>query len=367
MACIELKGIDKVYKGGVLAVDNFSLEIGEHEFIILVGPSGCGKSTVLRMIAGLEEITEGELIIDGKVANQVEPKDRNVAMVFQNYALYPYMTIYDNIAFPLKMHRVKKEEIHKKVMEIAGVLQIEPYLDRKPGQLSGGQRQRAALGRAMVRNPRVFLLDEPLSNLDAKLRVAMRREIVSLYNKLDTTFIYVTHDQTEAMTMGTKIVVMNRGVIQQADTPYALYHHPKNLFVAEFIGSPQMNGLEVSAVRTEDGICAEWSGGKIVLTGKKWPDFSLRKREAVLGIRPEHIIISKERPKVFDLETVVEQREDTGAECCWHCRAEGMERLFTVKGKPEMQFDMGERVYLSFRRDKIHLFDRASGESILSE
>ena len=244
MASLSLKNICKVYPNGFEAVKNFNLEIADKEFIIFVGPSGCGKSTTLRMIAGLEDISSGELKIGDRVVNDVEPKDRDIAMVFQNYALYPHMTVYDNMAFGLKLRKVPKDEIDKMVKEAAKILDLTQLLDRKPKALSGGQRQRVAMGRAIVRNPKVFLMDEPLSNLDAKLRVQMRIEIAKLHQRLGTTIIYVTHDQTEAMTLGTRIVVMKDGVIQQVDTPQNLYEKPQNLFVAGFMGSPQMNFLD---------------------------------------------------------------------------------------------------------------------------
>ncbi|MEG2653091.1 MAG: sn-glycerol-3-phosphate ABC transporter ATP-binding protein UgpC, partial [Ruthenibacterium sp.] len=249
MASISLKGIYKIYPGDVTAVSDFNLEIEDKEFIILVGPSGCGKSTTLRMIAGLEEISKGELYIGERLVNDVPPKDRDIAMVFQNYALYPHMTVYKNMAFGLELRKTPKDEIDKRVREAARVLDIEHLLDRKPKALSGGQRQRVALGRAMVRDPAVFLLDEPLSNLDAKLRTSMRTEIIKLHQKLGTTFVYVTHDQTEAMTMGDRIVVMKDGLIQQVDTPQNLYDYPCNMFVAGFIGSPQMNLLDATLVK----------------------------------------------------------------------------------------------------------------------
>jgi len=245
MAHISLKNINKVYPNGFKAVKDFNLEIDDNEFIIFVGPSGCGKSTTLRMVAGLEDITSGELYIDGVLMNDVEPKDRDIAMVFQNYALYPHMTVFDNMAFGLKLRKLPKDEIKKKVEEAAEILDLGPLLDRKPKQLSGGQRQRVAMGRAIVRSPKVFLMDEPLSNLDAKLRVQMRTEISKLHQRLNATIIYVTHDQTEAMTLGTRIVVMSDGIMQQVDTPTNLYDKPDNLFVASFIGSPQMNLLNL--------------------------------------------------------------------------------------------------------------------------
>ena len=238
MTTIQLKHVNKTYENGYEAVRDFNLDIEGKEFVILVGPSGCGKSTTLRMIAGLESISQGDLLIDGQVMNEVEPQDRNIAMVFQNYALYPHMTVKDNISYSLRIHKVPKDEIEARVSEIASMLNLEDLLDRRPNQLSGGQKQRVAMGRALIRKPRVFLMDEPLSNLDAKLRAQMRVEIASLYEKLDTTFIYVTHDQTEAMTLATKIVAMNNGVVQQIDTPYNMFHYPANRFVAGFIGMP---------------------------------------------------------------------------------------------------------------------------------
>ena len=269
MASISLKGIYKIYPGDVTAVSDFNLEIEDKEFIILVGPSGCGKSTTLRMIAGLEEISKGELYIGDRLVNDVPPKDRDIAMVFQNYALYPHMTVYKNMAFGLELRKTPKDEIDKRVREAARVLDIEHLLDRKPKALSGGQRQRVALGRAMVRNPAVFLLDEPLSNLDAKLRTSMRTEIIKLHQKLGTTFIYVTHDQTEAMTMGDRIVVMKDGLIQQVDTPQNLYDYPCNMFVGGFIGSPQMNFLDATLVKEGSNYYVDLGGDKLLIAPEK--------------------------------------------------------------------------------------------------
>ena len=265
MSSLSLTNINKVYPNGFHAVKDFNLEIADSEFIIFVGPSGCGKSTTLRMIAGLEDISEGELLIDGIRMNEVPPKDRDIAMVFQSYALYPHMTVYDNMAFGLKLRKLPKDEIDAKVHEAAKILDLEPLLDRKPKQLSGGQRQRVAMGRAIVRKPKVFLMDEPLSNLDAKLRVQMRTEISKLHQSLNATMIYVTHDQTEAMTLGTRIVVMNDGVMQQVDTPRNLYDHPCNLFVASFIGSPQMNLFAVNVKERDGKVIAEFEGNEIEL------------------------------------------------------------------------------------------------------
>ena len=260
MAGISLKNVQKIYSGNVTAVHKFNLDIKDKEFVVLVGPSGCGKSTTLRMIAGLEDISEGELYIGDRLVNDVQPKDRNIAMVFQNYALYPHMTVFENMAFGLKLRKVPKDEIKRKVEEVAGILDITHLLNRKPKALSGGQRQRVALGRAMVRNPDVFLLDELLSNLDAKLRTTMRSEIIKLHRRLDATFVYVTHDQTEAMTMGDRIVVMKDGHIQQVDTPQRLFNFPANVFVAGFIGSPQMNFINSKVVKYENKYFIEFSG-----------------------------------------------------------------------------------------------------------
>ena len=292
MASLSLQGIQKIYPNGFHAVKDFNLEIADKEFIIFVGPSGCGKSTTLRMIAGLEDISGGTFKIDGKVMNDVEPKDRDIAMVFQNYALYPHMTVYDNMAFGLKLRKVPKDEIDKKVREAAKILDLEKLLDRKPKALSGGHRQRVAMGRAIVRNPKVFLMDEPLSNLDAKLRVQMRIEISKLHENLGATIIYVTHDQTEAMTLGTRIVVMKDGVVQQVDTPQALYNTPCNLFVAGFIGSPQMNFMDAKC--TIKGNDVTLTVGKHVLkvpASKKQAliDGGYDGKTVVLGIRPEDV------------------------------------------------------------------------------
>ena len=291
MADLQLKHIYKRYAGGVTAVSDFTLDIDDKEFIILVGPSGCGKSTTLRMVAGLEEISEGELYIGGRLVNDVAPKDRDIAMVFQNYALYPHMTVFENMAFGLKLRKTPKDEIKKRVTEAAKILDIEHLLDRKPKALSGGQRQRVAMGRAIVRNPKVFLMDEPLSNLDAKLRVAMRTEIKKLHNKLQTTFMYVTHDQTEAMTMGTRIVVMKDGVIQQVDTPANLYTKPDNVFVAGFIGSPQMNFVTATLSKENGSVYASFGDNKIMIpNGKVTPELEgYIGKEVIVGIRPEDI------------------------------------------------------------------------------
>jgi len=296
MANITLKNIMKKYDGDVIAVHDFNLEIKDKEFVILVGPSGCGKSTTLRMIAGLENITEGELFIGDNLVNDVASKDRDIAMVFQSYALYPHMTVYKNMAFGLEMRKVPKEEIKEKIAEAARILDIEPLLERKPKQLSGGQRQRVALGRAIVRDPAVFLLDEPLSNLDAKLRTQMRTEITKLHKALGTTCVYVTHDQTEAMTMGDRIVVMKDGYIQQVDTPMNLYTKPSNLFVAQFMGSPQMNTMDVTITTKDGSYYAEFQGASIEIPKTKGDSEIFNKylnKTVVLGIRPEDIFLSE--------------------------------------------------------------------------
>jgi len=296
VASVKLENIRKEYEGGVVAVRDVNIEIADKEFVVLVGPSGCGKSTTLRMIAGLEDISSGTISIDGKIVNDVPPKDRDIAMVFQNYALYPHMTVYENMAFGLKLRKYPKAEIDSRVREAAQILGIEEYLDRKPKALSGGQRQRVAVGRAIVRKPKVFLFDEPLSNLDAKLRVQMRTEISKLHNSLQATMVYVTHDQTEAMTMGDKIVVMKDGVVQQINTPLNLYHHPVNKFVAGFIGSPAMNFMEGTISKNKELIFTENSTG-VVLKLLKEHQTKLKPylgKEVWLGIRPEHIFDAKQ-------------------------------------------------------------------------
>lgn len=328
MASLNLKDIYKVYPSGVVAVTDFSLDIEDKEFIVFVGPSGCGKSTTLRMIAGLEEISDGELYIDGKLMNNVQPKDRDIAMVFQNYALYPHMTVYDNMAFGLKLRKKPKAEIDEKVRGAARILGLESYLQRKPKALSGGQRQRVALGRAIVREPKVFLLDEPLSNLDAKLRAQMRTEITKIHHRLATTFIYVTHDQVEAMTMGTRIVVMKDGFIQQVDAPQKLYDYPANLFVAGFIGTPQMNFFD--AVLTSDGktVYVEFAGIKVALPKAKSDTiedpakYINTGKPVVFGVRPEDFhdeenFISNSRETVIDVK--VDVVEKLGAETLLYC------------------------------------------------
>ena len=297
MSTVSLKNIYKIYDGNVAAVDDFNLEIADKEFIVLVGPSGCGKSTTLRMIAGLEDISKGELHIDGKLVNDVEPKDRDIAMVFQSYALYPHMTVRENMAFPLKLRKVDKAEIDRRVNQAAEILDITQYLDRKPKALSGGQRQRVAIGRAIVREPKVLLMDEPLSNLDAKLRNQMRAEIIKLRQRIDTTFVYVTHDQTEAMTLGDRIVIMKSGVVQQIGTPQEVFNSPANLFVAGFIGTPQMNFFPGRLEQDESSYRLHCMGAVIPLTqeqSSRLAQNGQRASEVIVGVRPEHISVQNQ-------------------------------------------------------------------------
>ena len=335
MASLNLKNIYKVYPSGVTAVSDFNLDIEDKEFIVFVGPSGCGKSTTLRMIAGLEEISSGELYIDGNLVNNVAPKDRDIAMVFQNYALYPHMTVYDNMAFGLKLRKMPKAQIDQRVKEAARILGIEMYLSRKPKALSGGQRQRVALGRAIVREPKVFLLDEPLSNLDAKLRSQMRTEITKLHNRLATTFIYVTHDQIEAMTMGTRIVVMKDGFMQQVDTPINLYDYPINQFVAGFIGTPQMNFFTGRLTGTKDNVNIEFGLDKIALPKEKvdlivnLDKYLNTDREIVFGIRPEDIHDNpdwiKNHEQMPFIEVKVDVIEALGSETLLYCKTRSVD------------------------------------------
>lgn len=359
MASITLKNIKKTYEDGVTVIDNLNLEIKDKEFIILVGPSGCGKSTTLRMIAGLEDITEGELLIGDKRVNNVSPKDRDIAMVFQSYALYPHMSVYKNMAFGLKNRKVPKDEIDKKVNAAAKMLDIEEYLNRKPRALSGGQRQRVALGRAMVREPSVFLLDEPLSNLDAKLRTEMRSRISILHKKLKTTFVYVTHDQTEAMTMGDRIVVMKDGVIQQFDTPYMLYNHPKNMFVAGFIGSPQMNFIDCKIVKNGNGYSALFSDYEIKLPSRMNDHLLIYEgKNIVLGIRPEDLSLCKKENEENSVSLFIDIAEMTGADCILYGKLCDKRLVANVPANTNIKSETECR--LKFNTDKIHLFDKVN-------
>ena len=356
MASLSLKNICKVYDNGFQAVKDFNLEVEDKEFIIFVGPSGCGKSTTLRMIAGLEDISSGDFLIDGKRMNDVEPKDRDIAMVFQNYALYPHMTVFDNMAFALKMAKVPKEEIKAKVEEAARILDLEKLLDRKPKALSGGQRQRVAMGRAIVRNPKVFLMDEPLSNLDAKLRVQMRSEIASLHNRLGATIIYVTHDQTEAMTLGTRIVVLKDGVIMQVDSPQKLYNQPNNLFVAGFIGSPQMNFIDAECVIEGSKVVLNYGEFSVELPAakaQKLIDGNYNGKKVVLGIRPEDIAYGAGAASV---DTEVTGYELLGAEALIYCVVAGAN--VTARVNSDVVAKYGDKITLSLNPEKIHVFDK---------
>ena len=361
MASVQLENVSKIYPNGVKAVKDFNLDVKDKEFIIFVGPSGCGKSTTLRMIAGLEDISEGTLKIDGKVMNNVEPKDRDIAMVFQNYALYPHMTVFDNMAFGLKLRKVPKDEIKRKVDEAADILGLKPYLDRKPKALSGGQRQRVAMGRAIVRNPKVFLMDEPLSNLDAKLRVQMRTEISRLHDRLGATIIYVTHDQTEAMTLGTRIVVMKDGVVQQVDTPQNLYNAPCNLFVAGFIGSPQMNFLDAKITKEGSTVFATIDDAKLEIPAAKakaLEDQGYVGKTVVMGIRPEHLndAAIDEHPTDNKITAKIRVYELLGAEVYLYFDFGGTQ--MTARVDPKTTAKMGEETTFTLDMNMAHFFDK---------
>jgi len=368
VASLSLKGINKVYPNGFEAVKDFNLDIEDKEFIIFVGPSGCGKSTTLRMIAGLEEISSGELKIGDKVVNDVEPKDRDIAMVFQNYALYPHMTVYDNMAFGLKLRKVPKDQIDKMVREAAKILDLESLLDRKPKALSGGQRQRVAMGRAIVRDPKVFLMDEPLSNLDAKLRGQMRIEISKLHQRLGTTIIYVTHDQTEAMTLGTRIVVMSAGLVQQVDTPQVLYDKPRNLFVAGFIGSPQMNFMDAVCNVKGDKVTLQVGPSSIELPpgkSKKLIEGGYAGKTVVLGIRPEDVhdeqMFIESSPNTV-IKATIRVYEMLGAEVYLYFDYEGSS--MTARVDPRTTARTGDTVKFALDAEKIHVFDKETEETI---
>ena len=390
MASVTLKNIKKVYpfngddakkskkkKGGevkktnlqitdegVVAVQAFNLDIQDKEFIVLVGPSGCGKSTTLRMIAGLEEISDGELYIGDRLVNDVAPKDRDIAMVFQNYALYPHMTVYDNMAFALKLRHASKEEIDRKVKEAAEILDITQYLGRKPKALSGGQRQRVAIGRAIVREPKVLLMDEPLSNLDAKLRNQMRAEIIKLRQRINTTFIYVTHDQTEAMTLGDRIVIMKDGFIQQIGTPQEVFNHPYNLFVAGFIGTPQMNLFDAKLVKKDGKYAVEVGGLSVTLSDEKQEKLaknSVAEQDVVLGVRPEHIELGKE-----GIDAKVDVSEMMGSSVHLHVTAMGRDVVLVVStmnmtGAEVSALTAGSSVKFSFAGHVCHVFNKDTG------
>ena len=371
MASLSLRNLYKIYPGDVTAVNDFNLEIEDKEFVVLVGPSGCGKSTTLRMVAGLEEISKGELYIDDQLVNHIPPKDRDIAMVFQTYALYPHMTVYKNMAFALKLRHAPKAEIDKRVHEAAQILGIEDLLDRKPAQLSGGQRQRVALGRAIVREPKVFLMDEPLSNLDAKLRVQMRSEITKLHQRLQTTFIYVTHDQTEAMTMGTRIVVMKDGVIMQQDTPQNLYDYPANLFVACFIGTPQMNTFKVKLEQRNKSIYAVFGDNAVRI-----PDTTVRKmtgdfigKEVWMGIRPENISDDPEKvaadPEAC-IRAKVEMTELMGSETYLYLNTSGKDGNVIARVDPKSTAHTGDEITVALDTRALHFFDSETENTLLS-
>ena len=348
---------------GVVAVQQFSLDIKDKEFIVLVGPSGCGKSTTLRMVAGLEEISGGELIIDGKVMNDVAPKDRDIAMVFQNYALYPHMTVYENMAFSLKLRHTAKDEIDKKVREAARILDITQYLERKPKALSGGQRQRVAIGRAIVRAPKVMLMDEPLSNLDAKLRNEMRAEIIKLRQRIDTTFMYVTHDQTEAMTLGDRIVIMRDGYIQQIGTPQEVFNHPANLFVAGFIGMPVMNFFDAELKREGDKFYVVLSGVKVQLDEKKTARLlknNVQSQPITLGVRPEHTNISD-----TGVPAKVDVSEMMGSSVHLHVDADGRDVIIIVPILDmEDNYNYGDLVHFTFNGNVAHVFSKETDKNL---
>ena len=361
MAGITFKNVVKTYDNGVTVVPDLNLEIKDKEFVVLVGPSGCGKSTTLRMIAGLESITDGELYIGDKLMNAVAPKNRNIAMVFQNYDLYPHLSVYKNMTFALELAKVPKDEMKKKVHWAADILGLEPYLDRKPKALSGGQRQRVALGRAMVRDPEVFLLDEPLSNLDAKLRTEMRSQISKLHNRLGTTFVYVTHDQTEAMTMGDRICVMKGGIVQQFDTPQNLYDHPCNLFVAGFIGSPQMNFVDAE-VKKADGGFALCFGDAVITVDK--PELSAYEgKTVILGIRPEDL---HAEPAFFGkgnvIDAYIDLDEMMGAESYLYLEYAGQKLIARVPARYAKKAE--ENIQLAVDVETIHLFDKETEKAI---
>jgi len=349
---------------GVVAVQEFNLEIADKEFIVLVGPSGCGKSTTLRMIAGLEEITEGELYIGDRLVNDVAPKDRDIAMVFQNYALYPHMTVYDNLAFALKLRHTPKDELDRKVREAAAILDITQYLDRKPKALSGGQRQRVAIGRAIVRDPKVMLMDEPLSNLDAKLRNQMRAEIIKLRERINTTFIYVTHDQTEAMTLGDRIVIMKDGFIQQIGTPQEVFHHPYNLFVAGFIGAPQMNFFNGKLIKANGKYAVELGGHTVILDEDKQANLTanaVEEQEITLGIRPEHIVLSD-----TGVDGKIDVSEMMGSSVHLHVSAVGQDVIIVVNTMNMTHAEvaalsMGTAIKFDFGGNNCHVFSKETG------
>ncbi len=373
MANVKLTDVKKIYDNKVVAVHDFNLDIADKEFVVFVGPSGCGKSTTLRMIAGLEDISGGTVEIDGEVVNDLQPKDRDIAMVFQNYALYPHMTVYDNIAFSLRLKKMPEDEVYEKVTSAAEVLGITEYLTRKPRALSGGQRQRVAIGRAMVRDAKVFLMDEPLSNLDAKLRNQMRAEIILLRQKLDTTFVYVTHDQTEAMTLGDRIVIMRDGIIEQVGTPTEVFEEPHNLFVAGFIGAPQMNFIDTPLRYADGEYYVEPFGVHMPVTGEKARELKaagLEAQEITLGVRPEHITLAEENA-AGAIPCTLEVNEMMGSELHLHVYTEDGSRLIvrvptinlSVGQRSELVY--GKKLYITFGSKVMHFFGKETGLNLI--
>ncbi len=372
MASVKLTNVKKVYDKKVVAVHDFNLDIKDKEFVVFVGPSGCGKSTTLRMIAGLEEISEGTVEIDGVVVNDLQPKDRDIAMVFQNYALYPHLTVFENMAFSLRLKKVPNDEVFRRVTEAAKVLGITEYLTRKPRALSGGQRQRVAIGRAMVRDSKVFLMDEPLSNLDAKLRNQMRAEIILLREKINTTFIYVTHDQTEAMTLGDRIVIMKDGFIQQVGTPTEVFEHPVNLFVAGFIGAPQMNTFRTELVRENGKYYVTPLGSRIEVDGETGENLAAKAvdgRSVVLGVRPEHIALSQPGPHAIPCTIIV--NEMMGSELHIHAETEDGAQLVVrvptlgLRRQERAELVNGAKIHVSFPGEVMHLFDPETERNLI--
>ena len=372
MASVKLTNVKKVYDKKVVAVHDFNLDIKDKEFVVFVGPSGCGKSTTLRMIAGLEEISEGTVEIDGVVVNDLQPKDRDIAMVFQNYALYPHQTVFENMAFSLRLKKVPNDEVFRRVTEAAKVLGITEYLTRKPRALSGGQRQRVAIGRAMVRDSKVFLMDEPLSNLDAKLRNQMRAEIILLRKKIDTTFIYVTHDQTEAMTLGDRIVIMKDGFIQQVGTPTEVFEHPVNLFVAGFIGAPQMNTFRTELVQENGKYYVTPLGSRIEVDGETGENLAAKavdSRSVVLGVRPEHITLSQPGPHAIPCTIIV--NEMMGSELHIHAETEDGAQLVVrvptlgLRRQERAELVNGAKIHVSFPGEVMHLFDPETERNLI--
>ena len=372
MASVKLTNVKKVYDKKVVAVHDFNLDIKDKEFVVFVGPSGCGKSTTLRMIAGLEEISEGTVEIDGVVVNDLQPKDRDIAMVFQNYALYPHLTVFENMAFSLRLKKVPNDEVFRRVTEAAKVLGITEYLTRKPRALSGGQRQRVAIGRAMVRDSKVFLMDEPLSNLDAKLRNQMRAEIILLREKINTTFIYVTHDQTEAMTLGDRIVIMKDGFIQQVGTPTEVFEHPVNLFVAGFIGAPQMNTFRTELVRENGKYYVTPLGSRIEVDGETGENLAAKAvggRSVVLGVRPEHITLSQPGPHAIPCTILV--NEMMGSELHIHAKTEDGTQLVVrvptlgLRRQERAELVNGAKIHVSFPGEVMHLFDPETERNLI--